>query len=52
MLFNEELDKYDKWIIENRYNDWKCRQLKIEYEIKKKIEEFNEFRKEIVHNYI
>ena len=45
MLFNSQFNIYDKWILENRYNEWISRQLKIEYEIKKQIEEFNEFRK-------
>ena len=36
MLFNSQF---------NIYNEWISRQLKIEYEIKKQIEEFNEFRK-------
>jgi hypothetical protein len=35
----------DKWISQMRYNDWNSRQLKIEYEIKQRLNEFNEFRK-------
>ena len=37
MLFTQELDIYDKWISQNRYNDWISRQLKIEYEPKIRI---------------
>ena len=55
MLYNTEnnylTDLYDsnnyldKMILEMRYTNWTNRQLKIEYEINQKINDFNEFRK-------
>jgi hypothetical protein len=37
-------DIYERLLIQNRYIDWTTRQLKIEYEIKNSLNQFNEFR--------